>query len=430
MKKSLLSLLLALAILSIPTLAESEFDFDATVVCVQPAYVTAAIGGTVAAVPVLAGDLVSAGDTLAQLSTTKIYAPADGTVTGVFCAPGDSVSEVTDRYSALLYIEPDSRYTLTASTENSYNLSENKYIHVGEVLYLKCSDGKHTGAGFVTKVDGTDFTIEVTDGNFYMGETVSAYRSSGYSSKSRVGRGEIARIANVAVTGASASSSGSSDNGSGGGSSSNTKSSVAALHVQNGDAVKAGDLLLETLTGEYDGRYCSGSDLLSTESGILAEVSVQVGGSVSKGDIVATVYPRDRLQLQVDFNEADLAALPVGTEVSVTFNWNEDFDSAPRYTGRVVRVLYTAAEQQQSQNGGESSDSAVYSAFIDFDADETIRLGMTATVRPVGAEDAPEDEADAPETFGDGYEETIDDDAEEEAPREPRQGRNRPQGQN
>jgi multidrug resistance efflux pump len=132
MKRSLISVLLALCLaLALPALAESDFDFDATVVCVQPEYVAAAIGGTVASVPVLAGDLVSAGDTLAQLSTTKIYAPADGTVTGVFCAPGDSVSEVTDRYSALLYIEPDSRYTLTASTDNSYNLSDNKYIHVG-----------------------------------------------------------------------------------------------------------------------------------------------------------------------------------------------------------------------------------------------------------------------------------------------------------
>ena len=417
MKKLLLPLLLALSVMTpLPALAASEFDFDATVVCVQPVYVTAAIGGTVAAVPVLAGDLISAGDTLATLSTTKVYAPADGTVTGVFCAPGDSVSEVTDRYGALLYIEPTSRYTLTASTENSYNLSENKYIHVGETLYLKCTDGKHIGTGFVTKVEGTDFTVEVTDGSFYMGETVSAYRSANHAGKSRVGRGDIGRIANISVTGSSGSSASGDGNNN---NSSNSKTSVAALHVQNGDAVKAGDLLLETLTGEYEGRYCTGSSLASTEDGILAEVSAQVGGAVSKGDILATVYPRDRLQLQVDFSEADLAALPVDTPVTITFNWNEDFDDAPRYTGRVSRVLYTAASQQQSQSG-EGSDSATYSAYIDFDADDTIRLGMTATVRPVSAQSAEdEEEAEAPEAFGDGYQETIDDDTDStSSPRE------------
>lgn len=421
MKKTILSLLLVLSLLTVPSaLAASEFDFDATVVCVQPAYVTAAIGGTVAAVPVLAGDLVAAGDTLAQLSTTKVYAPADGTVTGVFCAPGDSVSEVTDRYGALLYIEPTSHYTLTASTENSYNLSENKYIHVGETLYLKCSDGKHTGAGFVTKVEGTDFTVEVTTGSFYMGETVSAYRNAGHTGKSRVGRGDIERIANVAVTGASSSAS-SGEGNNNNNSNNNSKSSVAALHVQNGDPVKAGDLLLETLTGEYEGRYCTGSGLISTESGILAEVSAQVGGAVAKGDIVATIYPRDRLQLQVDFSEADLAALPVDTPVTITFNWNEDFDDAPRYTGRVSRVLYTAASQQKDQNG-EGGESAVYSAYIDFDADETIRLGMTATVRPVGAQPEDAEEPEETEAFGDGYEETIDDDTDAEpSPRERRQ---------
>ena len=395
MKRSLISVLLALCLaLALPALAESDFDFDATVVCVQPEYVAAAIGGTVASVPVLAGDLVKAGDTLATLSTTKVYAPADGTVTGLFCAPGDSVSEVTERYSALLYIEPDSRYTLTASTDNSYNLSDNKYIHVGETLYLKCSDGKHTGVGFVTKVDGTDFTVEVTGGSFYMGETVSAYRGSGYASRTRVGRGDIARIANIAVTGSASasSSSGGEGNSSGNNNNSSSKTSVAALHVQNGDRVRAGDLLLETLTGEYDGRYCTGSSLLCDRDGILAEVKPAVGGTVAKGDIVATVYPRDRLQLQVDFNEADLSALPLGTPVEITFNWNEDYDDAQRYTGRVSRVLYTAAASAEDSKGAEGGSTAVYSAFIDFDADETVRLGMTATVRPQGTRQAAEEE--------------------------------------
>lgn len=364
--------LVAALLLSGMALAESDYDFDGKVVCVQPAYVTAAIGGTVASVPVLAGQLVSAGDTLAELNTEKVYAPASGTVTGVFCAPGDSVTDVTDRYGALLYIEPDSKYTLTASTDNAYNLSENKYIHVGETLYLACSDGTHTGQGFVTAVDGTDFTIEVTTGSFYMGETVSAYRDAGRATRTRVGRGTIERIANVAVTG-----------GSGEGA---TETSVVAVHVGDGDAVQSGDLLMETLSGEYDARYCTGSGLVSDVDGILAETGLTVGASLNKGDVIATVYPRANLQLEVDVNEADLAALAAGTPVQISFNWNEDAEDANVYTGTVADVLFKAVEASGAE--GESSDAVAYAAYIDFDADENIRLGMTATVRPLSGGDA------------------------------------------
>ena len=379
----LLSLVLACVLLvSGAALADSDYDFDAKVVCVQPEYVTAAIGGTVASVPVLAGQLVNAGDALAELNTEKVYALADGTVTGVFCEPGDSVSDVTDRYGALLYIEPDSKYTLTASTDNAYNLSENKYIHVGEGLYLACTDGTHTGEGFVTAVNGTDFTIEVTDGSFYMGETVSAYRDSSRAAKTRVGRGSIERIANIGVTGSS---------GEGG------EASVVAVHVSDGDAVKAGDLLMETLSGTYDARYCTGAGLASDKAGILAETNLSVGASVNKGDVIATVYPRENLQLEVDLNEADLAALSVGDDVQISFNWNEDAEDANVYTGKVADVLYSAVASTGAE--GESSDSAAYAAYIDFDADENIRLGMTATVRTVVGGEAVDIEEEYEEDF-------------------------------
>ena len=373
-----LTLALLLALTSGAALAASDFDFDATVVCVQPAYVLAPIGGTVVSVPVIEGERVAVGDALAELHTVKLYAPADGTVTGIFCEADDSIQDVADRYGALMYIEPDSKYTLTASTDDAYNASQNKYIHVGEQLYLACSDGKHTGEGFVTAVDGTDFTIEVTDGSFYMGETVSAYRSSGRNAKSRVGRGEIARSANIAVAGPQ-------DGG-----------SVVAVRVNEGIHVTAGTLLVETLSGEYDGYYSTGSVLKSDVDGIVAGLNVQPGGTVNKGDIVATVYTTEGLQLEADINEADLSALSVGTPVEIVFNWNEDDEDAPVYPGMVSRILYAPLS---SGNGEESSDTATYAAYIDFDADDTVRLGMTATVRAAGAgeEDEPDEEDEVDE---------------------------------
>lgn len=380
--RTLLTLLLALALLCGGALAEADFDFDATVVCMQPVYVTAAIGGTVGAVPALAGQQIGEGDTLAELSTNKIYAPADGTVTGLFCEPGDSISDITNRYGALMYIEPNSKYTLTASTDNAYNQSANKYIHVGEAVYLSCSDGTHKGEGFVTSVSGTEFNVEVTSGGFYMGETVSVYRDSSRATKSRIGKGDIARIANVTVTGP--------ENG----------GSVVVLHVQEGSSVKAGDLLMETLNGEYDARYCTGSTLKSSVKGIVASVEVKPGANVNKGDVIAAIYPTDGFQLETQINEVDLSVLTVGTPVRVSFNWNEDDEDAESYDGVVSRVLYTPVTSE----GNNSSDAATYAAYIDFAADDSIRLGMTATVRSVNG-DEDEDEAEVEDDDEDEVEE-------------------------
>ena len=387
--KQLTSLALVLCLLlSLSAMAEASFDFDATVVCIQPEYVTAAIGGSVASVPVQAGQLIAAGDVVASLSTTKIYAGADGTVTGVFCEPGDSITDIVGHYGALMYIEPDSKYTVSATTDNAYNLSDNKYIHVGEQVYLSCADGSHTGEGFVTTVEGTGYTVEVTSGGFYMGETVSVYRSSNRTAKSRIGRGDIGRIANVAVSGPSEGG------------------SVVFMHVEEGSRVKAGDLLLETLSGEFDARYCTGSDVISTTDGVVASVNVQTGGNVNKGDVVATIYPTGNFQLEAKVNEMDLSALSVGTRVDIRFNWNEDDDDAKLYQGTVSRVLYTPNDAE----GGD--DTAVYPAYIDFDADESIRLGMTATLRPEGGaaiEDADEYEDDYEDEFDDEFEEAYED---------------------
>ncbi|MBQ6373018.1 MAG: biotin/lipoyl-binding protein [Clostridia bacterium] len=378
--RALCSLILA-CVLLLGGAALADYEFDGTVVCVRPDYVTASIGGTVAGVPVLTGQLVSSGDVLAELATTKVYAAVDGDVTGIFCAPGDSISDITGRYGALLYLEPDSKYSLTASTDYAYNASDNKYIHVGEQVYLLSSDGSYKGTGFVTGVNGTDFTVEAS-GSFYVSGTVYVYRAEAHTARTRIGRGEIERAASVAVSGS----------GEGG--------SVVAVHVSEGDHVQAGDLLLETLNGEYDARYCTGSALKTDADGILAALNVSVGAGVNKGDVIATLYPRDALQLEVDVNEADLSALPIGADVEISFSWNEDTDDAAPVSGKVAQVLYTAVGSGESAPEGSSTSSSAFAAYIDFEADENIRLGMTAVVRPAGSADtdaAPDAEADANE---------------------------------
>ena len=132
-----------------------------------------------------------------MLATTKSYAMPDGTISGVFAREGDSAEGIKERYGALVYIAPINRFTLACSTDKAYNSSENRYIHIGETVYLSCTkDGSHQGRGIVTSLDEEDeqkYTVEVTGGEFYMGETVNVYRDSEYARAALIGRGTVGR---------------------------------------------------------------------------------------------------------------------------------------------------------------------------------------------------------------------------------------------
>lgn len=342
-----------------------DFEFDGSVVSGVSKSVTSAVGGVVESVNVRAGQLVNAGDVLATLKTEKVYASQAGTVAAVFGEAGDSISEIASRYGAVVYIEPESgAYTLSADTDKAYDSSDNLYIHVGETVYLKCTDGDHTGTGFVSSVTGSDYTVEVTSGTFEVGENVNIFRGESYAAKTRIGRGSCERGADVTVGG---TSSGMADS-----------SSIVAMHVAAGDVVQKGDLLYETLSGEYVAYYCTGADIVADATGILGELNLSVGGNVSANGAVATVYPTGDMQIETSINEADLGYINEGDSVVVRLNWDE---GETEYAGSVFSISHMA---QSSGGTGEmtasTSTEAEYVAIIDFTPDENVRLGMTATV--------------------------------------------------
>lgn len=53
----------------------------------------------------------------------------------------------------------------------------------------------------IDEKDESKYTVEVTGGEFYMGETVDIYRNSEYETASRIGRGTVGRTQAVAVNG-------------------------------------------------------------------------------------------------------------------------------------------------------------------------------------------------------------------------------------
>ncbi len=350
-RRTCLAVVLAVSLLAaVP--AGAEMIFDGYVTGSETIPVLAPFGGIVDEVAIEAGDRVALGDIIATIETTKVYASVEGTVSGVFGEEGDQTDGITERYGAVLYIEPVEKYTITASTEKAYDRSENKFIHIGEKVYLKCTaDGTHQGTGLVTGfTDDGKYTIEVNAGEFMLEETVNIFRKADYSAASRIGRGTVAATKPVAVKGTG---------------------SILKLHVKNGDQVERGQLLFETVDGTLDGLFAPGAEIPATASGIVATLDAGAGASVEKGGKVATIYPDDSLQVEIPVAESDLGSIYVGMPVVIEFSW--DLELQTRFDGTVTRISYL-------NTAAEGSTEPSYIACVSFTPDEHVRLGMTVLV--------------------------------------------------
>lgn len=371
MKRMISLVVVALLLCTVlPSLALAETTFDGTVISSESVSVTAPFGGTVNSFALKQGDQINVGDVIATVQTTKVYSPQSGLVSGVFGQAGDTVSDVVSRMGAVLYIEPTHKYTITADIQKAYNSSDNKYVNIGEVVYIYSYSSSYDNAavGVITATSGTTYTVETTDGELMMDETVNIYRDEDYAATSRIGRGTVSRTSEVAVGAEGSSSSASSVSGT---SSTSSSESILYMHVKDGDTVERGQLLYETVTGTLDGLYATSNEIVSDVSGIVASVSIAAGSSISKGDTLMTVYPRDRMQVEIEIDEYDLEDIKEGDQIELEFNYDDSANTTA--IGRVTLISHVSAST--------STSDVTYKAYIDFTADANVRLGMTVVAK-------------------------------------------------
>lgn len=385
MKKMLLLISLLLVFSMVSTVCADSLVLDGTVTNDESVQVYAPIGGTVDKVLVLAGDTVNEDTAIAALRTTKVYATENGTITGIFGQPGDNAESISTRYGAVLYMEGESTFTVSASTTNAYNSTETKFVHVGEVVYLQGrTSASRTGEGIITSIDGINYTIEVSSGMFIVGDSVDVFRDKAYSTKQRIGRGTVSRRNPIAVTGSG---------------------SIVSYAVKNHDTVKRGDLLFETLDGSFDGYYMSGEKIYAGLSGTLAELNVTAGSSIQKGAVCAVIYPSSSMRVVAEVSEEDLKSLSVGD--AVTIELTADEDAGTKYDGTVSMI-------SQIATSSGSTTGVTFSVYIDFEADSHVRYGMSALVTTDEIEQETElDDAGDPE-LEESYDEDADDQEDEQ----------------
>ena len=344
--KRVAAILLTVLLLAEAAQAET-LSLNGTVEAGVTVPVYAPIGGTVESVNVEKGMHVAAGDTLFSYRTEKTYASEDGTVTGVFAAAGDDAETVTEKYGADLYIEGTTRYSISGSTSKAYPAIETTFVHTGEIVHVLCrTDATRYGTGIITAVDGTSYTVMVTEGNFITGDSVSIFRDEAHTEKLRIGRGSIARVNPTAVTGTGA---------------------VVSVAVKDGDQVKRGDLLMETLSGTFEGYEMTGTSVTAEEEGVIVSVSAEVGATVNKGDVVAQIAPISGMRVEAKISADDRKALKAGDKVIIELETDEN----KTYEG-TVRYITEMPE--------EDTEEITYIAVIDFTPDEDTFFGMSVVV--------------------------------------------------
>ena len=342
--RRLLCMLLSLPLLLAGT-ARAEEQFDGQVVAGEAVSVTAPFGGTVKSIGLKAGTLVSVNDSILTLSTTRVLAPEDGTIRGVFAGEGDSAADT------VMYLAPVSRYTVSATISKAYDAEETKFVTLGETVYIRCTkDGSHQARGVITAVKGSSYTVTTTAGELYMEETVGIYRTADYAASQCLGQGTVSRTEALAISG---------------------QGSILSMYVQDGDTVERGQLLFETVDASLSGQTWTDSTVRSNVSGVVAEVLARAGQQVNTGDVLMTVYRPESFQVCVSVPEDMLSGVHVGDEALIYFSWNED--KTTPCPGVVSDISYVS---EDATGGGEPA----YSVYVDFQADNTVRLGMNVTV--------------------------------------------------
>lgn len=324
--------------------AESfEVTMNAVVAAPRVIPVTAPFAGTLLPFDWTVGQRVEAGDALMELDTVKVYAPQTGTLGAMFARPGDDASALAARYGALCLIEPANPLYVDASTANAYNDSENKYLHAGETLYLKC--GGDTGKGRVTGVSGNSYSVEILEGDFELGDTVRCYRDSQFTSRSATGSGKARRYADVPV---------------------NASGRVFRVHKGEGDAVAAGDLLFE-LIDAASAPATSSLVVRAPAAGAISQLHAATGAQVYQGQLLMEITDLSALELSVQMDEMYLPGIAVGG----TLTFELDAFAPERMQGAVTSIRPLGESRQ---------NVAYFDVRVALPADRGILPGMNATV--------------------------------------------------
>lgn len=335
----LVALMLCLVLMSAAALGATA---NASIVAPETAKIVAPFAGTLRPFDWAMGDSVTAGDVLFEMDTIPVYAQQSGTVAAVLAGEGDDAQGVINRHGALAVIEPELALYIDASTTDAYDDDDNKYLHAGETLYLKC--GNEKGEGRVTSVSGKNYVVEILSGSYDVSDAVRCFRESAMPSDSETGRGKVKRYpdATVQATGR-----------------------VAKVHVQPGDEVEAGDLLFEMIDAQS--AKDASAVIKAPVSGAITLMQAASGAQVYRGMLLCEIADLAALELSAEVDELDLPSIRVGDVLTYTL----DAYGETAFSGTVTQIRPIGSARQ---------NATYFDVRITAPQDVTVLPGMNATV--------------------------------------------------
>ena len=137
-------------------------------------------------------------------------------------------------------------------------------------------------------------------------------------------------------------------------------------YVKEGDSVRAGDLLFETVSADAAPTLTTTALTAPFDSAVSA-LSVVSGQPVTKGQVLLTLADTKSLEVVCDVDEIDLGMLRTGDVLPIVF----DFAPDAVYQGTITSI---------SSIGTVRQNAAYYTVTLSIGEASGLRLGMSATV--------------------------------------------------
>ena len=297
-------------------------------------------------------------ETSAGSSVLSIKAPMAGRVMAIYAAAGDDALAVFRREGALAIISTDGRMRVEVD-----DVPKAANLALGDSVSVTGASVDVTGTVTDLTLQGTHATITINSDELPMGETVTVTTAAGQS----VGTGtlEVNKPMEVSAYGGT----------------------IKSVSVKVGQKVERKDTLFKledspltlTLENLRLQREAAAKELEDVKAqrenlivvapcdGIIASLEVSEGDEITSGSLLCSILQGEDMKLTIAVDELDVVNVEAGQKVTITV----DALSGVEISGEVYKIAPV---------GSNSGGVTTYDVELSFDAEGTgVRSGMNAT---------------------------------------------------
>lgn len=297
-------------------------------------------------------------DTSAGSSVLSVKAPIAGRVMAIYAGAGDDALAVFRREGALAIISTDGRMRVEVD-----DVPKAAGLSLGDTVQLKGATVDVTGTVTDLTLQGTHATITVNSDTLPMGETVAVTTRAGQS----VGTGALEVNKPMAVSAYGGT--------------------IKSVSVKVGQKVERKDTLfkledspltltLENLRLQREAAAKTLEDakaqrenliVVAPCDGIVATLEVSEGDEITSGSLLCSILQGEDMKLTIAVDELDVVSVAAGQKVTISVDALSDLEIA----GEVYKIAPV---------GSNSGGVTTYDVELSFDAAGTgVRSGMNAT---------------------------------------------------